>query len=136
MNKWFLIALSIGVIGTLTYGVLGLLPTRYLPPYPLGVLLFFITGIAYIVSGVIWVNLYLQHPQGVYCFFCGYDMQAQAEEDPICPECGKSCVSEYRQTGWRDTAKQVPGCLLFLLGAFFLFIGSLVIFLLTNGGFE
>jgi hypothetical protein len=136
VNKWFFLMLAISVLGTLIYIVLGLLPTRYLPPYPVGIFLFTITGIAYMFSGAIWVSLYLHHPSGIYCFFCGYDMQAQNEEEPICPECGKSCISEYRQTGWRDTAKQVPGCLFFLVGVFFLFIGGLVIFLLTNGGFE
>ena len=136
VNKWFLLAVSIGVLGTLLYGVLALLPTRYLPPYPVVVLLFLLTGLAYMSSGAMWVNLYFKHPSGIFCFFCGYDMHAQAKEDSACPECGRNCTSEYRQTGWRDTAKQVPGCLLFLVGAFFLFVGGLVIFLLEYGGFE
>ncbi len=87
------------------------------------------------VSGAIWVNLYLEQPSGTFCFFCGYDMQVHASQEPTCPECGKSCTSEYRQTGWRDTAKQVPGCLLFLLGALFLLIGGLLIFFIKNGVF-
>ena len=135
-NKSFILALSIGIVGLCTYLIIGFLGFRINPNKIFMIILFIMIGLAFMTSGVFWVKLYAEHPSGVFCSSCGYDMQVQTGDDPTCPECGKSRTSEYRQTGWRDTAKQLPGCLFFILGSLFLFIGCLVIFLLNNGGFE
>ncbi len=134
VNRWFLIFLGSSILGLLLFALFG--SGNNSESARLGMTFFLGTGATSFASGLIWIHLYLERPSGKFCFHCGYDLRNHNEEKPTCPECGKSCISEYQRTGWRDTAKQLPGCLLTLFGATIFLLGLFFLNMINNGLFD
>ncbi len=134
VNRWFLLFFGLSV---LCFLILLLFGTGNNSSAAIRSSLLIIgSGFALLISGAIWLKLYFEEPSGTYCFHCGYDMQAQENAKPTCPECGSNCLSEYPKQRFRETAKQGLGCLIFLLGCALAFIGFFDIRMVHDGLFS